>query len=134
MASLGYIESAFKLRYMGIGLVWAWLYCSYSERQGQSINADASWLASAAAVVIVFFVGGMALSRIPRTSSLWLPLRLAAPLLMAVGTILSYLGVGAPMLSGAGGLLTGVGYALLSLLWAQALMVLDIEEMEVAII
>ena len=67
MASLGYIESAFKLRYMGIGLVWAWLYCSYStsalfsERQGQSINADASWLASAAAVVIVFFVGGMAL-------------------------------------------------------------------------
>lgn len=139
LASLGYIESAFKLRYMGIGLVWAWLYCSYStsalfsERQGQSINADASWLASAAAVVIVFFVGGMALSRIPRTSSLWLPLRLAAPLLMAVGTILSYLGVGAPMLSGAGGLLTGVGYALLSLLWAQALMVLDIEEMEVAI-
>ncbi|WP_302962928.1 response regulator transcription factor [uncultured Adlercreutzia sp.] len=139
MASFGYIESAFKLRYMGIGLVWAWLYCSYStsalfsERQGQSINADASWLASAAAVVIVFLIGGAVLSRIPRASSLWLPLRLGAPLLMAVGTMLSYLGVGVPMLSGAGGLLTGIGYALLSLLWAQALMALDIEELEVAI-
>ena len=124
---------------MGVGLVWAWLYCSYStsalfsERQGQSINADASWLASAAAVVLVFLVGAAALSRIPRSSSLWLPLRVVAPLLMTVGTILSCLGVGVPALSVAGGLLTGTGYALLSLLWAQALMALDIEELEVAI-
>ena len=48
--SMRRVEAALKLRYMGIGFVWAWLYCTYATsavfpcRSGQSINSDESWL------------------------------------------------------------------------------------------
>lgn len=136
LASLGRIESALKLRYMGIGFVWAWLYCTYAtsavfpDRRGQSINADESWLASAIAVVAVFLIGGVLLSRISCRQG---GLRIAAPVLLSAGTVVSALGSVAAPLAWAGGILTGIGYALLSLLWAQALMALDVEELEVAV-
>ena len=47
------LENTLKVRFLGIGFVWAWIYCAfetsalYPERQGVSINADPSWLASA---------------------------------------------------------------------------------------
>lgn len=56
--SMRRVEAALKLRYMGIGFVWAWLYCTYATsavfpyRSGQSINSDESWLLSAVAVVL----------------------------------------------------------------------------------
>ena len=62
--SMRRVEAALKLRYMGIGFVWAWLYCTYATsavfpyRSGQSINSDESWLLSAVAVVLGFLVGG----------------------------------------------------------------------------
>ena len=28
--SMRRVEAALKLRYMGIGFVWAWLYCTYA--------------------------------------------------------------------------------------------------------
>lgn len=68
IASLGRVEAAFKLRYMGLGFVWAWLYCSYStsalfsDSQGLSINTDGSWLVSVTMVVLTFLVGGVVLS------------------------------------------------------------------------
>lgn len=136
LATLGRVESALKLRYMGIGFVWAWLYCTYAtsavfpDRAGQSINADESWLASAIAVVAVFLIGGVVLSRISCRRG---GLRIAAPVLLSAGTVVSALGSVATPLAWAGGILTGIGYALLSLLWAQALMALDVEELEVAI-
>lgn len=69
--SMRRVEAALKLRYMGIGFVWAWLYCTYATsavfpyRSGQSINSDESWLLSAVAVVLGFLVGGLLLSRRP---------------------------------------------------------------------
>lgn len=139
LASMRRVEASLKLRYMGIGFVWAWLYCTYAtsavfpHRGGQSINSDESWLLSAAAVVLGFFVGGLVLSRRPLGGQGSRRFTVAAALLLAVGTIVSALGSLASELAWLGGAMTGVGYALLSLLWARALMALDVEELEVVV-
>lgn len=138
LASLGRVEAALKLRYMGIGFVWAWLYCTYAtsavfpHRQGQSINADESWLLSAIAVVLTFFIAGAILGRRDSKRVPWRAPIIAA-LLLAAGTAVSALGDVREALAWVGGAMTGVGYALLSVLWAQALMALDVEELEVAV-
>ena len=133
--SMRRVEAALKLRYMGIGFVWAWLYCTYATsavfpcRSGQSINSDESWLLSAVAVVLGFFVGGLLLSRRPLGGHCLRRFSIAAALLLTAGTIVSALGAFALGLAWLGGAMTGVGYALLSLVWARALMVLDVEEL-----
>lgn len=138
LASLGRVEAALKLRYMGIGFVWAWLYCTYAtsavfpHRQGQSINADESWLLSAVAVVLTFFIAGAVLGRRDGERVPWRT-PVAAALLLAIGTVVSALGDVRVAFAWVGGAMTGVGYALLSVLWAQALMALDIDELEVAV-
>ena len=49
------LEGRLKVRYLGIGFLWAWIYGSYEtfavypERAGVGINADPSWVVSAAA-------------------------------------------------------------------------------------
>ena len=137
--SMRRVEAALKLRYMGIGFVWAWLYCTYATsavfpyRSGQSINSDESWLLSAVAVVLGFLVGGLLLSRRPLGGHCLRRFSIAAALLLAAGTIVSALGAFALGLAWLGGAMTGVGYALLSLLWARALMVLDVEELEAVV-
>lgn len=96
--SMRRVEAALKLRYMGIGFVWAWLYCTYATsavfpyRSGQSINSDESWLLSAVAVVLGFFVGGLLLSRRPLGARCLRRFSIAAALLLAAGTIVSALG------------------------------------------
>lgn len=136
-ASAAVFERAFKLRYMGIGFVWAWLYCSYetsalfAERVGISINADDSWLVSAVTVIVAFMVGGALLRHVRvRPFSL---VTIAAPVALSLGTVLSIVGSNGGVALWAGGILTGVGYALISILWAMALSRLAVEELEVAI-
>lgn len=139
LASLGRVEASFRLRYMGIGCVWAWLYCTYAtsavfpDREGRSINADETWLLSAATVVVAFVIGGVLLSRREdRKMESW-HLPVAASTLLAAGTVISFFGSAVAGFVWLGGVMTGVGYATLSLLWARALMALDIEELEVAV-
>lgn len=128
----------FKMRFAGIGFVWAWLTCSYettglfTDRTGLSFSANESWLISAATVIVMFFAGGVLLRQYrPKALS---PLTVGAPLALSVGTALSVAGgMGSAAAMWAGGVLTGVGYALLSILWAQALLQLEVEELEVVI-
>ncbi|MEC4176168.1 helix-turn-helix transcriptional regulator [Adlercreutzia sp. R7] len=136
-ALLGRIESTFKLRHVGIGFVWAWLYCVYGtpvlfDTTGVSINADGSWIVSAATVVVAFFAGGFAFRRKrvgPRS-----PLPILAPSALSLGTLLSLLGPSMGEVAVvSGGVLTGAGYALTSILWAMALASVDVEELEAAI-
>lgn len=138
LAALEKVAGALRWRYLGLGFVWAWLYCSYAtpalfeHRAGPSSNADGSWLVSAATVVLVFLIGGALLSR--RRSATLTPLHVIAPGLLAVGTVVSALGGSIGVVSAwAGGILTGTGYALTSILWAQALARLGVEELEVVV-
>ena len=140
-AAFAKLEETLKIRYLGIGFVWAWIYCSfetsavYPDRDGISINADPSWLASATVVVVAMVVGGVVLRKTNLSTSKWM--HVAAPALVAFGTILSgvapLLGVAPWALYGASGITTGIGTALLCLMWADALSKLEIEQMEIAV-
>lgn len=137
--SLTRLERTLKVRYLGIGFLWAWVYGSFEtfavfpERAGIGINADSSWLASAVVVTLTLFVLGFVLGRRQTMAPPWLTV--AAGVATAAGTLLSGLaaveGILAPaVVSGA---LTGLGTGALYVLWGQALAALDIESSEVAI-
>jgi hypothetical protein len=69
------IERVFKPRYLGLGFVWAWVYCAfntsalYPERSGISINADPSWLISAVTVSIAFIITGICMRKLDLSQS-----------------------------------------------------------------
>ncbi|WP_304426049.1 helix-turn-helix transcriptional regulator [uncultured Adlercreutzia sp.] len=135
------LESALKARYLGIGFIWAWVYCSYEtfavypNRAGIAIHADATWIVSAATVVVALWVGGLVLARRPDIPER--PLAIAAAASLAAGTLISVapdlFGSGASAVVVASGLLTGTGSGLLTLLWGQELARLDIECSELAV-
>ncbi|MEC4176719.1 helix-turn-helix transcriptional regulator [Adlercreutzia sp. R7] len=138
--ALSRLEGALKLRYLGIGFIWAWIYGSYEtfavypERVGIGINADESWVISATVVVITMFATGLLLGRRPAAPRR--RLALAASIAAAAGTVLSALPASGdtPALAlFASGLLTGFGTGALYVLWGQALARLDAESAEVAI-
>lgn len=134
---LARLEHTLRLRYLGIGFIWAWIYGSfetsavYPDRAGIGINADASWIVSAAAVALSLFVVGVMLGRRAAAPSWLAP---AAAIGSAAGTLLSAL-FPASFLLGvlASGLLTGIGTATLTVLWGQALTQLGRETAELAI-
>lgn len=135
------MEKTLKLRYLGIGFVWAWIYCSFEtsalfpERQGISINADPSWMASAATVVVTLMISGLVWRS--RDLSHMRSVRWAAPALVAAGTILSaFAALMEPpfaTLQYASGVLSGIGSGWLCILWADALSRLEIEQIEVVV-
>lgn len=134
--ALAAIGDTVKLRHLGLGFVWAWIYCAfetsavYSERAGVGINADASWLASAVAVAVSLLVGGALLRTADLARRRALPT--AATLLVAVGTFVSAF-VDSALASGVCGVATGVGTALLVIFWGDALARIDEERAEIAI-
>ena len=137
MASLAArIGDAVRLRYLGFGFVLAWIYCAfetsavYADRAGVSINADTSWLASAAAVVVCLFAFGAGLRRadLSRLRGVFA----AAAVLMAIGTFVSGL-TDVFAVSVACGVATGLGSALLFIFWGDAFSRVDAEQAEVAV-
>lgn len=135
------IEENLKVRYLGIGFVWAWIYCSfetsavYPDRDGISINADPSWLASATVVVAAMIIGGIVLRKTDLAASK--RMHVAAPVLVAFGTVLSgivpLIGIEPWLLYCTSGITTGIGTALICLMWGDALSRLEIEQMEIAV-
>lgn len=135
------LENTLKVRFLGIGFVWAWIYCSfetsalYPERQGIRINADPSWLASATAVVVTFIVTGIAWRTRELERMRWA--QFAAPALIATGTALSAVASFAEpplvFLQYASGIMSGIGSGWLCILWADALSRLEIEQIEVVV-
>lgn len=135
------LEGTFKLRYLGIGFIWSWVYASYNtfavypDRSGVSINADASWIVSAITAVVVFWLGGLLGAWIQRLRA---PrLALASAVLLALGTLVSatsgLFGSAASAAVVVSGLMTGFGSGMLTLLWGQALAELDTECAELAV-
>lgn len=137
--SLLRLEGSLKLRYLGIGFIWAWVYGSYEtfavypERTGIGINADSSWLVSATVVTLTLFVLGFMLGRRSTMAPRWLGI--AASAAAGAGTLLSGLAPDGSAFSlvVASGILTGFGTGALYVLWGQALAALDIESAELAI-
>lgn len=135
------INATFKPRYLGLGFVWAWVYCAFQtpvlfpDREGVSINADASWLASALAVVVSLFVFGFLWRR--RNLRNLASLHWTAGILVAAGTMLSVLCSSyfpsLTLISVLSGILSGIGTAWLCIFWVDAMTQLDIEHIEVMV-
>lgn len=132
------LEGTLKLRYLGIGFIWAWVYCSYETpavyplRSGMGINSDDSWIVSATVVTIALFAGGILLGRRRRPAST--ALTLTAAFCATIGTLLSTsTALPAEITIYVSGILTGFGTALLSIIWGQTLAKLDTETSELAI-
>lgn len=131
------VEGSVRPRHLGLGFVWAWIYCSFSTsalfagRAGSSINADSSWFASAVAVVGCFFVFALAWRRVDM--SRMRPAAFAGTVLMAAGTFL----LGAfdlPAWAGTlCGVASGIGSGLLVLFWGDAYSRLETERVEIAV-
>lgn len=131
------IGDSIKFRHLGIGFVWAWIYCSfetsalYPDRFGVGINADISWLASAASVTLCLFAFGLFFRFRDLSNHKNLPFIAAA--LMACGTFASAMAGDWAAVGVLSGIATGVGSALLIVLWGDALFRIDAERAEVAI-
>lgn len=131
------VEGSVRPRHLGLGFVWAWIYCSFSTsalfagRAGSSINADSSWFASAVAVVGCFFVFALAWRRVDM--SRMRPAAFVGTVLMAAGTFL----LGAfdlPAWAGTlCGVASGIGSGLLVLFWGDAYSRLETERVEIAV-
>ena len=135
-SALAKIEDAVKLRHLGLGFLWAWIYCFfamssvYSEGFAVEGSADLFWLVSEATVTVSLFAFGIGLRR--RDLSRCRPLVVAGALLVAFGTFalpfVDSLAVGL-----AYGVATGVGSAILFVFWGDALARIGVERMEVAL-
>lgn len=134
------MEQAFKLRYAGLGFIWAWIYGSYEtsavypNRGGTGINADPTWVLSATAVVITLLVGGLALGRhYPRNPAKW---GFVAAILTLAGTVLTALPLSdgsLSLLGCGGGIASGIGSGILIILWGSALTQLKMDQVEMAV-
>ena len=131
------LADAVQLRYIGIGFIWAWIYCSfgtsavYSDRAGTSINSDPAWLGSAVAVVVTLVLVGAVSRKRSLPSNRIIPI--VAAVAMAAGTFGSAFvasNVAASMLLG---VLTGLGSGILILYWGEMLAAIDAERAEIAI-
>lgn len=131
------VEGSVRPRHLGLGFVWAWIYCSFSTsalfagRAGSSINADSSWFASAVAVVGCFFVFALAWHRVDMSRIR--PAAFVGAVLMAAGTF--FLGAfDLPAWAGTlCGVASGIGSGLLVLFWGDAYSRLETERVEIAV-
>lgn len=131
------VEGSVRPRHLGLGFVWAWIYCSFSTsalfagRAGSSINADSSWFASAVAVVGCFFVFALAWRRVDMSRIR--PTAFVGAVLMAAGTF--FLGAfDLPAWAGTlCGVASGIGSGLLVLFWGDAYSHLETERVEIAV-
>lgn len=131
------VKGSVRPRHLGLGFVWAWIYCSFSTsalfavRAGSSINADSSWFASAVAVVGCFFVFALAWHRVDMSRIR--PTAFVGAVLMAAGTF--FLGAfDLPAWAGTlCGVASGIGSGLLVLFWGDAYSRLETERVEIAV-
>lgn len=131
------VEDSVRPRHLGLGFVWAWIYCAFSTsalfagRAGSSINADSSWFASAVAVVGCFFVFALAWRRVDVLRMR--PAAFVGTVLMAAGTF--FLGTsGLPAWVGTlCGVASGIGSGLLVLFWGDVYSRLETERVEIAV-
>ncbi len=131
------VEGSVRPRHLGLGFVWAWIYCSFSTsalfagRAGSSINVDSSWFASAVVVVACFFVFALAWRR--ADMSRMRAAAFAGTVLMAAGTFLLGAFDLSTWASTLCGVASGIGSGLLVLFWGDAYARLETERVEIAV-
>lgn len=132
----------FPVAFLGYGFLYAWGYVSWctGSLATQSVSGgtyDFSWLVSATVVPLALVCLALAGTRVDLENAR--PLYAAAPVLAALGTVLSvaYQHVAHPFAAScmavASGMLTGGASALFGLLWSLALSRLNTPALELAV-
>lgn len=126
-----------QLSYLGVGCVWAWIYCAYGTT---SLGLDGTgsnlfFVLAAVSVVLFLLVGGVAMARRPQWGNRWMGI--VAPVLMACGTVFTAFGEGSPApvpLAVAAALVIGPGFSWMCILWGRAFTRLNEEQVEFLIL
>lgn len=124
---LGELSNIMKFRYLGLGFLWAWIYATwftpilFPHSTGLTVKNDFSWTVSAGVVAATLFIMPLLLrnrelSTVPFISKVAGPLTTVGTMMMASSSLF---GVDTPLLSLAGGLLTGVSSGWLWMLWGE---------------
>ena len=131
--SLNRLAETVKLRYLGLGLLWSWIYCLwFSPAVFSSDNGDAggiTWLVSLAASAAALFVLAIRPGREKRLHSAWLYVAPIGVSLSPFALLLASDGVFAWVSAAVGGLLT----AFLWVQWGELYCSLDEEVMEACV-
>lgn len=134
---LSKLDEVVKPHFLGIGFVWAWIYCAfdtpavYPSQAAIGTIENPAWLASAVVVVISLFLFGAMFAKMSVSFSKHLAW--VAALLMAIGTLVSAFVAEwriAMLLCGG---MTGIGSAMLIIMWGSAFVCMDADSTEVAI-
>lgn len=121
------IAENFKFRYLGLGFLWAWIYCTwftpvlFPESTGLTVNNDISWFIFAASVMVTLFVMSLFvrhrdLSTVPVIGSIAGPATTLGAIMMAIEPLF---GISLPVVSFVGAALTGVASGWLWMLWGE---------------
>ena len=119
---------------MGLGFLWAWIYCTwftpavFGAASGLTINNSETWIVSALFVTVSLFASPLLFKR-DLISIRWV--LVGAPLANAVGAIAMacqpIFGISEPVLSYAGAVVTGISSGWLWIMWGEFFGSVDLE-------
>lgn len=136
--SLIRFADAARIRFLGMGFLWSWIYCSwftsilFPDRTGL-VGSNETWLISSTTVTASLFITPCILRRRPALGIPWmLP---TAAVLMSFGTLLeadiSAFRTFLPEIHIAGGFATGLGCGWLWLMWGEVYARMNTERVEI---
>ena len=123
--------------FLGIGCIWAWIYCAYGTPAlgFAAIGSNLFFTAAAGAVAVALFGSGWLFRCRSLNDSPFV--RIAAPVLMVTGTIVTILGNGVsepvPFAVSAACLI-GLGFAWMCILWGEAFVLLAEDQVDFAVL
>ncbi|MBQ9954906.1 MAG: hypothetical protein IJO87_05695 [Eggerthellaceae bacterium] len=128
------LASGFRLRYAGLGFLWAWIYCTwfspavFGDASGLTINSSVTWIISALFVSVSLFASPILFKR-DLISIRWV--LVVAPLVNATGALAmahyAIFGIDVPLLSHVGAAMTGVSSGWLWIMWGEFFGSVDLE-------
>lgn len=129
-----------RASFLGMGLIWAWIYCTFDMAASTSPvpSADPNYLAMLAFVALSLI--GLAVVLRDDDISRFSRLRIIAPIMVSLGTVVPWACAGLGMAGAAlfaihclCDAVIGFGYAWLCIAWADVMTRLDSEQVEVAV-
>lgn len=138
--SLGKIAEMFKIRFLGMGFLWGWIYCSwfsnalFPDNTGLAVNASVTWMISLIFVAATLFVLPFLLRGDSLSSRRYVVL--ASIGLMSIGTILEAVAfhISVPAFANmVGGIATGIGCGMQWIMWAEFYARIETERTELIV-
>lgn len=136
----GLSVSDFRLRYVGLGFLWAWIYCTwfspavFGGASGLTVNNDGTWIVSVLFVSLSLLISPFLFKR-DLASTPWV--LYMAPLATSVGAIAmshqAMFAFSVPALSFVGAAATGICSGWLWIMWGEFFCSVDLEVTYIAL-